>query len=52
MTAVLSWILLYTETKVVIAFHLSNVGNSNTALTLFKKLYNITNAVAITIVTD
>ena len=52
MTAVLSWILLYTETKVVIAFGLSSTRDSNTVLTLLKKSYNITNVVSLTIVTD
>ncbi len=46
------WILLDSETRVVIAFCLSSVRDSNTALALFEKSHNITDASPLTIVTD
>ena len=46
------WILLDSETRVVIAFCLSSVRDSNTALTLFEKSRNITDASPLTIITD
>ncbi len=48
----LLWILLDSETRVVIAFHLSSVRDSNTALTLFEKSRNITDASPFTIIID
>ena len=48
----LLWILMDSETRVVIAFHLSSVRDSNTALTLFEKSRNITDASPFTIITD
>lgn len=46
------WTLLYSEIRVLIAFCLSSVKDNNTALTLFKKSRNVTNAHPLTIVTD
>ena len=46
------WILLDSETRTVIALGRSGVRESNTALIVFKKLHNITNAIAPIIVTD
>ena len=46
------WILLDSETRVVIAFYLSDLRNSSSAYKLFRKSLNSTNAEPITIVTD
>ncbi|HIT88010.1 MAG TPA: DDE-type integrase/transposase/recombinase [Candidatus Coprocola pullicola] len=46
------WILLYYQTRIVIAFCLSSTRNSNTVLILFKKPRNATDTFSLTIVTD
>ena len=46
------WIRFDSETRVVIAFCLSSVRDSNTALALFEKSHNITDASPLTIITD
>lgn len=46
------WVLLDSETRVVIAFGLSSVRDSNTALALLKQSHSITDASPFTIITD
>lgn len=46
------WILLDSETRVVIAFHLSAARDNSSALALFKKSRSITESQLLTIITD